>query len=127
VTYQSEKGENDWSEILRHVDLIVTAPSTVSLEGMFYNKPIVNFLFDESNLENTKTVSILNTRFYSSILNSKNLILVNDKSQFKALLLDFNTLEFGEVELPSIVEGNNSFNSYSFYSEILNLNNGLCD
>lgn len=121
ITYQTETGELEWSELLFHCDLLVSAPSTVALEATMFNKSIINFIFDSSDCLNQKLLSILESPFYRALVGNGYVNIANNMSELISLLnRNANDLRSDEIisSIPDIISGNRIYNAEVFYTEL---------
>lgn len=73
---QCIEGENEWMDLLYYSSLNIGAASTVALEAIMLNKPVVTIGFDHNNLpsENLRVLAV--SQFYKNLLGRSDVDLV---------------------------------------------------
>lgn len=121
ITYQTEMGELEWSELLFHCDFIVSAPSTVTLEATMFNKTILNFIFDSNDCETQSLKGTLDSPFYRTLVGCNYLKVAKSMNELICLLNeDTSYLRSDKFinSIPDIISGNGVYNAELLYTEV---------
>lgn len=121
ITYQTEIGELEWSELLFHCDILVSVPSTVALEACMFNRTIINFIFDHNDCENQTLKGILDSPFYKTLVGSNHLKIAKNMNELICLINGITSFVSNDKfisSIPDIISGNRVYNAEFFYSEL---------
>ena len=71
---QSKEGEDEWLDILHYADINFSVPSTVTLEFITLNKPIINIGFGSDGKFNTLLLQHFEAGFYKKLFSDNPLV-----------------------------------------------------
>lgn len=69
---QSPSGEKEWLDLLHHCDINLSVPSTVSLEFMTLNKPILNITYNALGNQDKRILQFFEAGFYRPLFETEN-------------------------------------------------------
>jgi len=69
VFVQLEEGEIEWMDLLFHADININVASTVTLESLMMNTPVINIEFDKSGNKNAELARYAEAPFYIPLNN----------------------------------------------------------
>ena len=111
VLYLTEKGENEWKNILHITDLIISVPSTVTLEASLNKIKVFNFIFNSSDEIIEKLYFYTQSSFYKPLVQSNHCIIETSINELTNNVINF--IRSGCIkhnfEIPEIINGNNFF------------------
>ncbi|MAD12247.1 MAG: hypothetical protein CMC04_05955 [Flavobacteriaceae bacterium] len=68
---QSKEGENEWLDLIHFSALNISVPSTVTLEFLALNKPVLNIEFNSQNKLDSRIRQFFEAGFYKPLLKEK--------------------------------------------------------
>lgn len=97
INYPSYEAEIEWMDLLYYSDMTMNIASTVSIESLLMNTPVLNIAFDEYWQKCLKSVELSQSPFYITLLSHKHVDLIFSKKELiekvKALINSKNSFE----------------------------------
>ena len=88
---QSPEGEREWLDLLFHCSLNLSVPSTVTLEFLALNKPVLNIAYNTNNEKDERIQQFFDAGFYRPLFKSKQAIRIESKEELVSLLPSIQT------------------------------------
>ena len=100
---QSPAGEQEWLDLLQHCDMNLSVPSTVSLEFMTLNKPVLNIAYNASGKEDERINQFFEAGFYRPLFETDSVIKINHPKEI-SIFLQKNRTNSSEISKPIAVK-----------------------
>ena len=112
ILYLNKPGEDEWKNILKSSNLIISVPSTITLEAAINDVMVFNFIFDEHNKIIEKLSGFVNSSFYNDLIRENYCKIFNSEEQIIKAVIDYilNNKFCKHNSLPKIIFGNESYN-----------------
>jgi len=78
VFCQLGEGENEWLDLLHYCKLNINVASTVTLEALLMNKPVINIEFSPSGKKDQELSRYSSAPFYKPLLNRKDVSIIDN-------------------------------------------------
>lgn len=90
---QSKEGETEWLDLLYHSALNLSVPSTVTLEFLSLNKPVLNIAYNSKGEEDVRIKQFFEAGFYKPLFEAKMVQTINSTEEL------INKLQSGFAEI----------------------------
>ena len=87
---QSREGEIEWFDLVNYVSMDISVPSTVTLEFLLRNKPVLNIGFGPDGGKDARLDQYLHSEFYAPLFKRKDVVLCASPNE---LILKMKILE----------------------------------
>lgn len=91
---QSKEGEQEWLDLLYHSALNLSVPSTVTLEFLALNKPVINIAYNSENKLDSRIQQFFEAGFYRPLFENKKAIRVNTAEELVHCLQNVDFKDF---------------------------------
>jgi len=85
---QRIEGEKEWLDLLYYADININVASTVTLESLLMNTPVINIEFNEYGKQDEYLSRFSQTDFYKPLLNNNGVFLAKNREIFKQQLIN---------------------------------------
>lgn len=96
--FQTISGEKEWMFLLKSVDVVITAPSSVLLEVISAQKPIFNILFNSDETKNSVLVNYVKNEFYQKLSSYQLCFFADGYADLINQIEDLKTDQIGFIE-----------------------------
>lgn len=70
----TEEARVEWEDILYHCSGTINVPSTVTIESLLFNKPVINPLYNEANKIESEFLRLYESSFYKLVSDRKDVV-----------------------------------------------------
>ena len=99
---QSPEGEREWLDLLLYCDVNLSVPSTVTLEFMNLQKPVLNVAYNATGEEDLRIKQFFRAGFYRPLFDTNSVIKINHPEEINKFLQNKSTIS-SDVCTPSSV------------------------
>lgn len=99
---QSTEGELEWVDLLNYTDINLSAPSTVTLEFLIKNKPVINIGFDYTGHHDHRIDQHFDAGFYKPLFLKKEVFPCMDLKDLKKIIDEADRLVANRQDTPSM-------------------------
>lgn len=100
---QSEEGENEWMDLIFHSEILLNVASTVTLEALMLNTPVINIEFNGEGTTDKELKRFTNAPFYSSLKENKNIAICETILDMENSLKKFLNDKKKTIKIPGVV------------------------
>lgn len=103
IIIQSHEGEDEWLDLIYHSSIVINVASTVTLEALMLNTPVINIEFNGDGANEPFLKKFTEAPFYVPLLNRQDTKVCRTIVEFKSALLYYLGNNEYEIAVPSII------------------------
>ena len=91
LAVQEKDGENEWYDMISYSACNISVASTVSMEFLILNKPVINICFNETGKEDENLKRFSEAPYYKNLCKEPNVFVADNIKEFNEILLNFSS------------------------------------
>lgn len=103
VFVQTHEGETEWKDLISHAVLNINVASTVTLEALLLDTPVINIEFDESGQRDATLRRYAEAPFYTPLRGREDVVIAQDIEQCMTAIKAFMTNKSAIEDLSEIL------------------------
>ena len=91
LAVQEKEGEKEWYDMIYYSTCNISVASTVSMEFLILNKPVINISFNGAGDEDENLKRFSEAPYYKSLCNEPNVFIANNIKEFNEIIMNFSS------------------------------------
>ena len=92
LAVQEKEGEIEWYDMIYYSTCNISVASTVSMEFLILNKPVINISFNETGMEDENLKRFSEAPYYKNLCNEPNVLIANNITDFNQIIINFTNI-----------------------------------